>query len=78
MALTALVEAPEDEPLRIHPGLTQVYRDRAEPEDDGECDRELQTGGQGRRPAVAPDCDAVGGCGDVGEDGCEPRGVIRQ
>ena len=43
--------------------------DRIEPEDDGVGDFELQAGGERWRPEVASDRDAVGGCGDVGEDG---------
>ena len=46
-------------------------RDRTESKDDDKCDREFQTGGEGRGPAATPDCDASGGCGDVGEDGGE-------
>lgn len=29
--------------------------------------------GEGRRPAVASDCDEAGGWGDVGEDGGDQR-----
>ena len=42
-----------------------------ESEDDSECHRELQTGREGRRSAAASYCDAIGGCGDFGEDGGE-------
>jgi len=46
-------------------------RDRADPEGDNECNRELQTDCERPRPAVASDCDEIGGCGDVGKDGRE-------